>query len=334
MPLPRILLTPNRLGVHYHCVSRVVDRNFVFDVHERDVFRKIMRQVEAFSGVRVLTWTILSNHFHLLVEVPAPPTTPLTHDQILDRCRALYSDDQMIAVESEFADAKRTGGNTLEELHGRFIRRMWDLSEFIKTVKQKFTLWFNRTHDRVGTLWESRFNSVLVEGERNTLLKVAAYIDLNAVRAGIVDDPKEYCWCGYSEAVAGDAKAREGLAVAFADVKPDTPWREMAPRYRKLLFGIGAQTDTRAGISPEAIAKVWAAGGKLSVAQVLRCRVRHFTDGLAVGSAAFIERVFQIHRAAFGDKRQSGARRLRGDPLDGLCSARALRKSAITCGDG
>ena len=67
----RHLLSPVPGGVgFYHCLSRVVDRRFVFETHEREVFRKIMRQVEAFSGVRVVTWTILSNHFHLLLEVP------------------------------------------------------------------------------------------------------------------------------------------------------------------------------------------------------------------------------------------------------------------------
>ena len=56
MPRPRVILPPSISGSHYHCISRAVDRNFFFEVHERDVFRKIMRQVEAFSGVRVLTW--------------------------------------------------------------------------------------------------------------------------------------------------------------------------------------------------------------------------------------------------------------------------------------
>ncbi len=82
---------------------------------------------------------------------------------------------------------------------------MWDLSEFMKTLKQKFTSGFNRQQGREGTLWERRFKSVLVEGSWNCILKVAAYIDLNAVRAGLVDDPKDYRWCGYGEAVAATA---------------------------------------------------------------------------------------------------------------------------------
>ena len=57
---------------------------------------------------------------------------------------------------------------------------------------QRFTMWYNHNYGRVGTLWSERFKSTLVEGKRFTLQIVAAYIDLNPVRAGIVRDPKQY----------------------------------------------------------------------------------------------------------------------------------------------
>ena len=60
-----------------HCMSRVVNRDFVFSPQERDQFVRLLRECERFCGVRVLTYCILSNHFHLLVEVPARPTQPL-----------------------------------------------------------------------------------------------------------------------------------------------------------------------------------------------------------------------------------------------------------------
>ncbi|MCP3918681.1 MAG: transposase, partial [bacterium] len=203
------------------------------------MFRKILRQVEAFSGVSVLTWTILSNHFHVLLEVPPRPEIEPSDDEILERCRALYSSRAMLAVEWEFAEAQRMGGAVLGRLRARFLKRMWDLSEFMKPLKQKFTFWFNRRHDRVGVLWESRFKSVVVEGHWNSLLKVAAYIDLNSVRAGLADDPADYRWSGYCEAVAGDREARRGLCAALADLKEGATWRDLGPRYRKILFGIG-----------------------------------------------------------------------------------------------
>ncbi len=297
------------------------------------MFRKIMRQVEAFSDVRVLTWTILSNHFHLLLAVPPRPEVDLTDAEILDRCRALYSSHGMIAIEWEFSEAQRIGGDVLAELRARYLRRMWDLSEFMKTLKQKFTLWFNRRHGRVGVLWESRFKSVIVEGHWNSLLKVAAYIDLNAVRAGLVDDPKDYRWCGYGEAVAGDRAARRGLSAVLADLKQGANWGDTAPHYRKLLYGIGEESQVRAGLSRAAVAKVWAAGGKLSLAQLLRCRVRYFSDGFAVGRETFVESVFALMRERFTAGRDSGARRMIGGEWEGLRVVRALRVKPVDPGD-
>ncbi|WP_205618985.1 transposase, partial [Rubritalea marina] len=57
----------------YHCVSRVVDRQFLFGDREKSKFVEIMRLYEEFCGVRVLSFCIMSNHFHILVEVPPRP---------------------------------------------------------------------------------------------------------------------------------------------------------------------------------------------------------------------------------------------------------------------
>ncbi|MFT5852968.1 MAG: putative transposase [Verrucomicrobiales bacterium] len=333
MPCRRFILPAVRSSSFYHCLSRVVDRRFVFEAHERDIFRKIMRQVEEFSGVRVLTWTILSNHFHLLLEVPPRPAEEPDDAEILERCRTIYSADAMIALEWEFGEAQRVGGTEHQRLRARFLKRMFDLSEFMKTLKQKFTNWFNRHHERVGVLWEARFKSVIVEGHWNSLLKVAAYIDLNSARAGMVDDPKDYRWCGYGEAVAGDRAARRGISAALVDLKPDAHWGDVGPRYRKILFGIGEEHSARAGLSREAVASVWAAGGKLSLAQLLRCRVRYFCDGLAVGRESFLESVFAVMREAFTEHRRSGARKMTGGDWDGLKAVRALRVKPVDPGE-
>ena len=69
---------------------------------------------------------------------------------------------------------------------------MWDVSGYLQRLKQRFTQWFNRRKGRRGVLWEERFKSVLVEGSGDPLSTMAAYIDLNPVRAGLVDDPNVF----------------------------------------------------------------------------------------------------------------------------------------------
>ena len=279
---------------------------------------------------------MLSNHFHVLLRVPPRPGTLPSDEEILDRCRALYAPGGMQAVEVEFEDAARMGETALARVRAKYLKRMWDLSEFMKTLKQKFTSWFNRQRARAGTLWESRFASVLVEGSHRCLLKVAAYIDLNPVRAGLAQDPKDYRWCGYAEAVSGDRAARAGLVLALEDERPGTTWRELGRRYREVLFGIQGDNDSGAGSSvpsPGEVARAISSGKKLTLVELLRCRVRYFSAGLAIGTESFIEAFFSSRRQNFGARRQSGARRLKGGGWGRLRCARDLAVEPLSpCG--
>ena len=125
-----------------------------------------------------------------------------------------------LGVAKELAEARvQEREPWVAEIHARSTHRMHDLSEFMKTLLQRFARWFNRAHERSGTLWEERCKSVIVESGI-AARTMAAYIDLNPVRAVMVKDPVEYHLSSYGEAVGGGAKgngkkAREGPFVSF-----------------------------------------------------------------------------------------------------------------------
>jgi hypothetical protein len=212
-----------------------------------------------------------------------------------------------------------------------------------------------------------RFKSVLVE-DGEALRTMALYIDLNPVRAGLVEDPKDYRWTGYGEATGGSKRARRGLCRVME--APMDSWEErrgaMTPgeAYRCWLFGEGLEvaaekldgSGERAGVersaleatgrlksalpskghpskkkgfSKEKVEAVLKSGGKLSRADLLLCRVRWFSDGVAIGSKGFVERVFNDCRSYFGAKRKSGARRIRQDSQGRLHALRELRVNSV-----
>jgi len=325
----------------FHCLSRVVERRFAFGKTEKDFFRHLLRRVEAFSGVRVVTWTILDNHFHLLVHISPRPAEGYTETQLLKRIRRLYSRKEFEDLEQFCRMLRRSAGGgelgdrAVRDYLQRFDDRMHHLSEFMKTLKQRFTQWFNRRHERTGTLWEARFKSVLVEGDPGASMKVAAYIDLNAVRAGLVSDPALYPWCGYAEAVGGSGAARRGMGFLMHRDGPREDWQSAGEAYRCTMFGIGEEGEStpeakaRTGISPDEVRRTWEAGGKVPLPILLRCRVRYFTDGLVVGSREFVEDYFARKREHFGERRRSGARKMRGGDWGGLASFRDLGRSGV-----
>jgi putative transposase len=69
-------------------------------------------------------------------------------------------------------------------------------STMMQRLGRRYVLYFNRRHARTGTLWEGRFRSSLVQDERY-LMVCHRYIELNPVRACMVDSPSDYPWSSH-----------------------------------------------------------------------------------------------------------------------------------------
>ncbi|CAB1064633.1 hypothetical protein D1BOALGB6SA_9429 [Olavius sp. associated proteobacterium Delta 1] len=63
----------------------------------------------------------------------------------------------------------------------------------MREIKVGFARFYNRRHNRRGYFWGDRFKSVIVD-KGETLVNCLAYIDLNPLRAGLVDRPEDYRW--------------------------------------------------------------------------------------------------------------------------------------------
>jgi REP element-mobilizing transposase RayT len=170
----------------YHCVTRVVGGAMLLDKQAKEVLRKQLWYMARFCGVEILTYCIMTNHFHVLVRVP--DKQELNDQALLTRFSELYGDKKG-RVETLEAILKK-GGEEAQAERDKLLARMGDVSLFMKELKQRFSIWYNRSHRRYGTLWAERFKSVLIEDTAACLRTVAAYIDLNPVRAGLVSGSK------------------------------------------------------------------------------------------------------------------------------------------------
>ena len=171
MSRPRVLAPPHLPIAHYHCISRVVDRQFIFGPEEKNLFLSLMEEYSQFCGVRVISYCVMGNHFHLTVEVPKPPENLTGHDWLLERLDVLtvtypVASDTRKKITKFLAEG---AFDQLQELVDGYKALMWDLSSFMKMLKQRFTMRYNKAHERKGTLWESRFKSTLIEGAGDTL---------------------------------------------------------------------------------------------------------------------------------------------------------------------
>lgn len=79
------------------------------------------------------------------------------------------------------------------------------LDRSMRSLQQRFTRGFNARHRVFGPLWQGRYQAKLVEDQRY-LDGLLAYIHLNPLSAGVVDDPAEYRWSGHREIVGRSRK--------------------------------------------------------------------------------------------------------------------------------
>ncbi|MEW6325128.1 MAG: transposase [Nitrospirota bacterium] len=78
-----------------------------------------------------------------------------------------------------------------------------DLGDFMQSVGRRYVRYINETHQRSGTLWEGRYKSAIVDRD-DYLLRCSRYIELNPVRAGVVQHPADYRWSSYRSRALGE----------------------------------------------------------------------------------------------------------------------------------
>lgn len=267
----------------FHVMSRTCGGAVFFDEMDKEALVIVMRKLARFCGVRLLTYCVMGNHFHALVRVPNQARWIEERfggadgeERLLAHMRLLYSKEHIEAIREDLTKLRAAGMDALAASRIAAIkRRMCDVSEWMREVKVRFSRWFNRRHERKGTLWMAPFKSVLVEdntqgGPRSNELPtdiarvMAAYIDLNPVRAKLVRGAEEYRWSGWGAALSGDAEAIAGLCDVmhcaprdwtvqakrrYADLVSER-WENPRPEAETLLQRIPAFTSALVLASP------------------------------------------------------------------------------------
>ena len=312
MRVARRALIDEARSQNFHVTSRVVDRRFIFEDGEKEYFLRVMRRLEAFTGVQVLSYCLMSNHFHLLLHIPIRPEK-IGEEEVMRRIRGYYSERYSGEIQEYLRELERTGNTQLKEAYlNRFRERMYDLSGFVKELKLKFSKYYNAQNDRKGTLWEERYKCSLVEGQSNALMNTAAYIELNSVRAGIVDDPLKYRWCSYAEAAAGGKRARDGIIRLASGMQTPLQYKEALKVYRMFFLAKSvAQSGSKAGMDPEELHRQRELSAEKGGGEFSNAKLRYFSEGLIIGSQEFIEEIYNRSKNLLNPTRKKVASKVR-----------------------
>lgn len=273
----------------YHVISRTALDGMVIKEHEKDYLVGLIQRLSSIYFVEVLGYCIMGNHFHLVVRMN--PGEEFDDQEIVARYQRCY-------------------GSSSKLLPGQIplLRQRWaSLSEFMKVVKQSFSLYYNRLHGRRGYFWGDRFKSMMVQNGES-LINLLGYVELNPVRAGLVKEPEAYRWCSLAFHV--QTNNRGGwLSMDFG--LEDFGGRSRAERlseYRTFVREKG-------GIDlSEATAR------DLTSLDRFRYRSRYFSESAVIGTKSFVNNCYHRFR-----KPASQGRTKEATAIDGLPGIYAMK---------
>ena len=279
--------------VVYHVMSRTALDGYVLGDVEKEYLFQVIKKLSSVYFAEVLGLCLMSNHWHLAVRVH--PGKSYSDEEIKRRFQLYY------------------GQNTKRDLTKGQIpsyRAKWEnLSEYVKDIKQQFSRFYNKRHNRKGFFWAERFKSLIVENGES-LINCLAYIDLNPVRAGLVEKPEEYRWSSLGYHLQTNNKDNL-LSMDFGlnEFGVKSAEQRLA-HYRAYVHEKGGLTQGKESTS-------------LPVDQKdrFRCRSRYFIDSGVIGSKEFVSRIYQQFKDIFNSTNEKQPR-----PIAGLARVYSLKR--------
>lgn len=279
----------------YHIISRVVGDKFLLGNKEKEYFVHLIKQFAKGFFIRIHAYCIMDNHFHMLVTGMELEARQATKDELLKRYKLMFGEDAN-PPEGRYSN----NGDIIPDSDGgieRLRNRLASVSRFVQELKQSFSRWYNKKNRRSGYFWGSRFKGIIIfHGEGQ--LVVSSYIDLNPVRAGITVKPEHYRWSSLGFRTRSPVKSRQFIhpidleeirghsSASFSLPKKNLNKREMCLGwYREFVYiSGGVAREGKAHIPEYLIDEVVACNGYLGISGRLGCRIRNFSEGIALGS--------------------------------------------------
>ena len=184
---------------YYHCVSRCVRRSFLCGIdaftgqsyeHRRDWIEQRIQSLAAIYTIRICSYAVMSNHYHLVVCIDKDRGNKLTDHEVVERWCTAHKTPVVI---QRWLAGQATSSSEQKNC-AKFIqtwrKRLYSLSWFMRELNYGIAVQANKEDECTGRFWEGRFKSQALLDEK-ALLAAMAYVDLNPIRAKIAKTPEK-----------------------------------------------------------------------------------------------------------------------------------------------
>ncbi|WP_119393349.1 transposase [Salinibius halmophilus] len=188
MTIARAQLIQLALTQYYHCISRCVRRAFLcgYDHATQTSFdhRKLwlVERIHLLSSVftiDVAAYAIMSNHYHLVLNVNQTAAKKLTDHEVAERWLMLFKGNKLV---DRYLAGDESVAETAQVTLAKWRARLFDISWFMRSLNEYIAKKANEEDDCTGRFWEGRFKSQPLLDEK-ALLAAMTYVDLNPIRA-------------------------------------------------------------------------------------------------------------------------------------------------------
>jgi REP element-mobilizing transposase RayT len=198
MTRPRKALISLADTPYYHITSRCVRRAYLCGVdhysgqnyeHRRQWVVDRIRLLSSLFAIDVCAYTVMSNHYHLVLKLCPEQLNDLTDDQIMDRWCALFKGPLLVQRYRCGEGLSAPEADTVGDFVKVWRTKLSSISWFMRCLNQPIARQANLEDKCTGKFWESRFTSQALK-TNEALLSCMAYVDLNPIRAGIATCPE------------------------------------------------------------------------------------------------------------------------------------------------
>jgi REP element-mobilizing transposase RayT len=156
--------------------------------HRRDWIRRRLESLASVFSVDVLTYAIMSNHMHLILRNRPDVVAKWTDQEVAIRWLRVFPGRRL---EEHLAEPTQSDVQMLVSQPERLAvlrQRLSDISWFMRALSEPIARMANRQDNCTGRFWEGRFKALRIMDEAG-LLACAMYVDLNPIRAAVVESP-------------------------------------------------------------------------------------------------------------------------------------------------
>jgi REP element-mobilizing transposase RayT len=270
--MPRIARIKSDGPGVYHLYNKVACHKgeFPFDRDGSAPKRKLLEILQFYAAAyecRIHAFTVMGNHFHFIAEFD--DFSQLSRPDLAERLPLFYP------------NAPDQSKHWQDEHWDRFNRRIFDVSELMRSIQSSFARWYNHTYERKGRFWADRYKSTLLLDE-SALLECMQYVELNPVRAGIAPEgrPDQYAYSSLYWREIGKGDWLEPLRDLLSEGSESEALRAFKAQ---IYYRGGVKSKDGQVEIPEDILATEEANDFAS-RNVFSRKCRFFTDGLVLGA--------------------------------------------------